>query len=270
MPQVWADFVQQFQPVCPDLFARAPVQALGHRLLRAAEWVDRQLWGGAGAGPGARAAQFRTLVHGDFKAMNAFVPRDGGALRAPPQPAMAIDFQWTGCGFGMQDVAYHLSHSGPLEAMADSAAEGGEHAAADAAGAATGALGAGAPGACAPAASEGLAVGEEALIRHYYRCLRRLLRDEGKGRAAEEYTYAVALRHYKLSVLDYARVVVSCFYRGASPEAFAKKAGNMNCSLVYRSVPAALAFVRRLDAFLGEFEAEAGFPAPGAPVDGGT
>eukprot|EP01051_Picozoa_sp_SAG22_P004578 SAG22_NODE_249_length_13894_cov_60.455455_3_plen_158_part_00 len=82
---------------------------------------------------------FRTLVHGDFKAMNVFVPTvessginsgggsdgggdgdGGGAGTGSPQGsargggAALIDFQWTDVGLGMLG---HYNHDNPIPAL---------------------------------------------------------------------------------------------------------------------------------------------------------
>ena len=72
---------------------------LGQRLRRAAPWVAAQL----APAPTDRHA---CLVHGDLKAMNAFLPRDN-----PDPDALLIDFASTGVGYGMADVAMHLCHA---------------------------------------------------------------------------------------------------------------------------------------------------------------
>eukprot|EP00747_Dinoflagellata_sp_TGD_P049198 gnl/TRDRNA2_/TRDRNA2_146062_c0_seq1.p1 gnl/TRDRNA2_/TRDRNA2_146062_c0~~gnl/TRDRNA2_/TRDRNA2_146062_c0_seq1.p1 ORF type:complete len:168 (-),score=36.76 gnl/TRDRNA2_/TRDRNA2_146062_c0_seq1:3-455(-) len=127
--------------------------------------------------------------------------------------ALLIDFQWTGVGFGMADVAMHLSHSVACEALRDG--------------------------------------GEERLIHFYYTVLMEAL----GGRGAE-YTYEVALHHYNLAVLDYARIVLSYFFAGATPEAFAARADKPNVGLVYRNVEASLLFVKRVDDCLQRVECE--------------
>jgi hypothetical protein len=58
----------------------------------AASWLDAQL----------RAAQFRTLVHGDAKVDNFCFTRDLAQVAA-------VDFQYVGVGIGVQDVAYFFS-----------------------------------------------------------------------------------------------------------------------------------------------------------------
>ena len=69
-------------------------------------------------------APFRTLLHGDYKAMNVFVPVSGNASVA----AIPIDFQWTGPGIGMLDVAMHLYHSVEVTGVAGDGDYSGERA----------------------------------------------------------------------------------------------------------------------------------------------
>jgi hypothetical protein len=52
---------------------------------------------------------------GDYKAMNVFV--SVGQSAEVETGAALIDFQWTGVGLGMLDVAMHLYHSVELSAM---------------------------------------------------------------------------------------------------------------------------------------------------------
>ena len=72
----------------------------------------------------------------------------------------------------------------------------------------------------------------------------------------DEYPLAVALRHYRLGLVDYARFVIARFWTAASPEAFAKKAQSPNTTLPNRDVGAALAFVERVHEALLEIEEE--------------
>jgi hypothetical protein len=53
--------------------------------------------------------------------MNVFVPQPGAPADTPCIP---IDFQWTGLGLGMSDVAMHLFHSVEVSALEN----GGEEA----------------------------------------------------------------------------------------------------------------------------------------------
>jgi hypothetical protein len=68
------------------------------------------------------------------------------------------------------------------------------------------------------------------------------------------------MRHYKLATIDYFRFVLGRFWKGATPESFEKKKDSPNTTLVNRNIDAALAFVRRADGYLAEFEEEWGLP----------
>ena len=59
-----------------------------------------------------------TLVHGDYKAMNVFLPPEGS-----DKDAVLIDFASTGVGFGMADVAMHLQHAITPADLADGGEE---------------------------------------------------------------------------------------------------------------------------------------------------
>eukprot|EP01051_Picozoa_sp_SAG22_P004579 SAG22_NODE_249_length_13894_cov_60.455455_4_plen_115_part_00 len=94
--------------------------------------------------------------------------------------------------------------------------------------------------------------GEEELLQFYHSRLTALLSEQD----ARAYTLEVARRHYRMCVLDYGRVVMSCFWKGASAESFAAKRERQNCSMVYRTVPCALRFVARLDECAAALELE--------------
>mmetsp|Transcript_7646 Transcript_7646/g.24291 ORF Transcript_7646/g.24291 Transcript_7646/m.24291 type:complete len:155 (-) Transcript_7646:26-490(-) len=137
-----------------------------------------------------------------------------------PGPALPIDFQWTGLGFGMSDVAMHLSHS------------------------------------VAVATLDG--AGERLLVEAYHRELVEAL---GESRAAS-YTSDVSWRHYCLAVVDYARMVIGCFFKNASQSAFAARSQHPNVGLAYKDARASLLFVERVDRCLAEVERWA--PSKGA------
>ena len=59
--------------------------------------------------------------------------------------------------------------------------------------------------------------GEQELLRWYHQRLCAHLRPED----AAAYTAEVMLRHYNLCLLDYGRVVMGAFWKGASSETFA-------------------------------------------------
>lgn len=213
----WEKFCGTFTPHAPELFAQPGIRALGERLERWSGWVAEQL------SPGPEDT-FATLVHGDFKAMNVFLPvvqqpdvAEGAAAGADTAEAAAvlIDFASTGVGFGMADVAMHLQHAITPADLADG--------------------------------------GEERLVDGYLAALA-----EARGHAdAAPYPRETALRHYKLAVVDYGRFIVGRFWVNATPESFAAKANSANTVLVNRNQEAALAFVERMDRYLKEFEAEA-------------
>jgi hypothetical protein len=184
-------------------------------------------------------AECATLVHGDYKAMNVFLPPEqptnnttpSTELNEPLEGGLLIDFASTGVGFGMTDVAMLLSHS-----VAPSLLEEG---------------------------------GEERLVDVYLRALARARQANKQHRAdtngSPEYSRALALRHYRLGVVDYGRFVVARFWGGASAEAFSKRASSPNTTLVNRNVEAALAFVARVDACLRHFEVVEGACPDGKP-----
>lgn len=197
----WEKFKATFTPLSPDLFARPSVQALGDRLERWSAWVSAQL----SPGPDDR---FATIVHGDFKAMNVFLPLEAGEQ----DEAVLFDFANTGIGFGAADVAMHLQH-----AITPADLEDG---------------------------------GEERLIDSY---LAAFAAARGQN-AAVEYPREVALKHYQLGVLDYARFVVGSLWAASTPDTMAANANSPNVGLFNRSVEAALGFVARIDRYLEQLE----------------
>lgn len=213
MPAVWVDFLANMRGTsahAAELLSQPGVVALADRMLSLGPWINEEIHGEA-------SRRWHTIVHGDFKAMNVFVPIEPAthqlSTRAASSAAL-IDFQWTGVGLGMLDVAMHLYHGVELAAMEDG--------------------------------------GEEELISWYHRQLTALLSDE----EASGYPIEVARRHYALCLLDYGRVVMSKFWAGLSPESLAAKAGKQNCSMVYRQADAALRFVRRMEQCISVLEAE--------------
>jgi len=245
---------------------RPGMGTLGARLAAIAPWVAQQLHGdGGGCGDGegltrgkaegsAVTTPWCTLIHGDFKALNCFVPRGlveggvdlGSTAGCDGRGCVPIDFQWSGGGSGMLDVALHLHHALTPEDLghrssfcSDSSCGGGGG-------------GGGVVGALEPAATVAArqpsdhfsGSGEEALVRFYHGRLCGFL---GSARAAAYPWETVGRVQYHCAVVDYARVVVGCFWRGAGPAAFAAKAENENCAMVYRSEAAACRFAVRAE-----------------------
>lgn len=196
----WAHFVEVFTASDPALFARPEVAALGARLHAASGYVAAQL-------APEPAAEYATLVHGDLKAMNVFLPASEDDEEV--DGALLIDFASTGVGYGMADLGMNLSHAVLPADLADG--------------------------------------GEKALLDGYL---------DAVAAAGATYPREVALRHYRLGVVDYGRFVLGRFWGSASPEAFAAKAGKVNIGLVNRDVAAALAFADRVSRYLCEFERE--------------
>ena len=202
LQQNWAAYLRAFEPHAPDLLSQPGIRNLGQRLESIAPWAAAELQ----ASPNDA---FATLVHGDYKAMNLFLPVDeAGDL-------LLIDFQWTGVGFGMADVAMHLSHSVVTDALLSH---------------------------------------EEDMVRMYHSLLIDSLKTRGAAAAAKAYTLETALHYYKVAFLDYARMVMSCFFHNASPEAFRARGDNPNVGFVYRNVEASLQYIQMIDRHLTSME----------------
>ena len=214
MHEVWPTFLREFSHLDPELFHRPSVVELPRRLAALAHWVAEEL-------AVTPSQPHCTLIHGDYKAANLFLPVSNVTDEAAVVP---VDFQWVGFGLGMRDVAYHITHAVEVDALA---AEGAE----------------------------------EDLVRCYCNSLRSRLAASAKaaGRAASAYDDAIAMRHYRLACVDYARLLLTRFVTDASEGAFA--AANaapraMNVGVIFRDVRAAPRFIRRLDAHLAVLEAE--------------
>ena len=110
MPANWESFKTKFKDVAsPGFFDDPSVASLGSRLQKAAPWVASQL-------APSPLDSHACLVHGDLKAMNVFLPSSSS------YDALLIDFASAGTGYGMADVAMHLTHAvmpGDLEKEED-------------------------------------------------------------------------------------------------------------------------------------------------------
>ena len=87
--------------------------------------------------------------------------------------------------------------------------------------------------------------GEELLVDYYLQTLADLNCD---------YPKEVAMRHYKLCVIDYARFFMGRMWKSATPETMAQKANNKNIANINSSVPSAMRFVKVVDRYLSEVE----------------
>lgn len=121
---------------------------------------------------------------------------------------VAFDWQWCGVGIGALDVAYLLNTSVSMDALANGQ--------------------------------------EEQLLRFYYDQVVQQSQDRD-SRFQEAYPFEAFQRHYLLATLEYARVLISHFWKGMTPRSCAAKFGNTNCGLGYRSVPHVLRMIQKLD-----------------------
>lgn len=96
---------------------------------------------------------------------------------------------------------------------------------------------------------------EEEIVRRSWEYLQTLSVDS-------EYPWETAWRHYNLAVIDYARFFIGRMWKNATPEAMHKRRDNKNVNLINRSIPAAMAFVRNVEAYLTEIEQESNNPPP--------
>jgi Ecdysteroid kinase-like family len=167
---------------------------------------------------------FATLVHGDYKALNVFLPRtdveSDSDNNGNEDNCLMVDFASCGVGLGMSDVAMHVRHAVEPHHLAHG--------------------------------------GEQDLVRQYWESLQQLLLALHDADAAREYTWEVAWWHYKLAVIDYFRFFLGRMWKSATPNTMKAKATNKNVSLINRSIPAAMAFLRNVEAYMVEIEAEHG------------
>lgn len=132
MVAAWEDFARAFAG--PLQRAGLADADLGRRVQACAQRVSDEV------SPGP-ADPFCTVVHGDYKAMNVFLPKDDDNSNNNTA-ALLVDYASTGIGLGMGDVAMHIHHAVRPEDLADG--------------------------------------GEEALVQHYLDELNRRLQTQGK------------------------------------------------------------------------------------------
>jgi thiamine kinase-like enzyme len=171
------------------------IQNLGNRIHRHAEYISNQI-------SPKPDDQYATIIHGDYKSMNVFLPKSEGGT------AILVDFASVGLGMGMSDVAMHVHHAVAPENLADG--------------------------------------GEEVLVKHYWELLQSSLESD--------YPFETAMRHYRFAVVDYFRFFLGRFWKTATPESMKNKIDSKNTSLINRSIPAAIAFVERVERYLTVIE----------------
>mmetsp|Transcript_26859 Transcript_26859/g.48727 ORF Transcript_26859/g.48727 Transcript_26859/m.48727 type:complete len:129 (-) Transcript_26859:582-968(-) len=89
--------------VVVDILEKESVVRLGQRVYHMAEYVSKELTPDVGD-------EYATMVHGDYKAMNVFLPSE--SIEEGNKDAIMIDFSCTGIGYGMSDVVgMHIVHA---------------------------------------------------------------------------------------------------------------------------------------------------------------
>mmetsp|Transcript_48224 Transcript_48224/g.151471 ORF Transcript_48224/g.151471 Transcript_48224/m.151471 type:complete len:872 (+) Transcript_48224:29-2644(+) len=132
--------------------------------------------------------------------------------------AVPIDFQWTGVNYGAQDVAYLLLGSTALDEVSD-----GRHL--------------------------------EELLQLYWRTFSEALATRSTEAAPPtDYAFEDFCRLFKLSCLDYTRIVFGYQLKGRSAAWVRNGAGLLGRCTHNRSMPTLLGLVRFVDALLSELE----------------
>jgi len=98
MAASWEHFSTQFAGPLQEAGLTERTKTLGARLKRVAPFLSQQL-------SPRPSDPYATLVHGDYKAMNVFLPQK------PNLPALIVDYASTGIGLGVSDVAMHIHHA---------------------------------------------------------------------------------------------------------------------------------------------------------------
>mmetsp|Transcript_7682 Transcript_7682/g.10958 ORF Transcript_7682/g.10958 Transcript_7682/m.10958 type:complete len:480 (-) Transcript_7682:80-1519(-) len=219
MEESWTKFTTAFctsSPKAKELFAKPSIQILGKRIKDIAHYVSNEL------SPTA-TDKYATLVHGDYKSMNVFLPVSvnqdtNGEEENSSDDAIMIDFASVGVGFGMCDVAMNITHALHPQHLKDGQ--------------------------------------EERLVEYYLEQLEMAFENKSSSSKKLSYPKEIAFRHYKLAVIDYFRFVLGRFWKSATPESFEAKKNTKNRTLPNRNADSAFAFIERVDRYLVDFEKE--------------
>ena len=111
MEASWEHFSTQFQSALKEAGLLERTKDLGKRLKAAAKAISLEL-------SPQYNGKYATLVHGDYKAFNVFLPKD---LESDHKPLL-VDFASTGIGLGVSDVAMLVHHA----VLPENLANGGE------------------------------------------------------------------------------------------------------------------------------------------------
>jgi thiamine kinase-like enzyme len=212
--ETWDQLVADIRDAAPSgFFEREHIMNIGQRIYDVAGYVSKQLSPSYGD-------DCATLVHGDYKAMNVFLPltatdcnnnnNDGDENGEP----LLIDFSSVGIGLGVSDIAMHIPH-----AVSPQDLENG---------------------------------GEEQLVEHYYQVFHNALPLSKK----DAYTKEQFMRHYRFATVDYFRFILGRMWKGLTLEVFEKRRELKNFAEFNRTIEAALAFIERVDKYLIEIEKE--------------
>jgi len=101
MVSSWEHFLTQFGSGggrATEVLGRESVRELGRRVYEMAKYVSDEL-------SPAVDDEYATIVHGDYKSMNVFLPTNSD------EPAIMIDFSCAGVGYGMSDLGMHIVHA---------------------------------------------------------------------------------------------------------------------------------------------------------------
>ena len=210
----WEYFCEQFKEGLNDdkvtsILSKDGIANLGKRIYDMAEYISNELTPSVGD-------EYATLVHGDYKSMNVFLPNESNK----EGEAIMIDFSCVGIGLGMSDVGMHIVHA----VLPEDLDNGGEE-----------------------MLLEGYLTALEAAMNR---------KQTGSEKEKFVYQRDVALRHYQLACVDYIRFIMGRFWRSATPESFEKKKTSKNTTLINRNLEAALRFIQKVDVYLEVFEKE--------------
>ena len=221
--EVWQDFCQNVLRKTPEadvleLEKSASLQQLGARMIRQAPMIYHRL---VNTDPA-----LQTVIHGDFKTGNLFFnenPPDAPwrpkkqKQEEPTDPkAIIIDWQWSGIGLAAMDVGYLFVTSVDLDTLEK----------------------------------------ETSLMDDYYHTLAQALEAHHQLDIVKDlnYTRAMFQVHVELSQLEYARIAISCKWKGATLESYASKKNELNNGLVYRSIPHAIRLIQKMDQWLDKYQ----------------
>jgi thiamine kinase-like enzyme len=216
MEETWQGFIVAFEKEMVEAgLPMHSIQTLGMRVAKLAKYISEEV-------SPMPHDPYATLIHGDYKALNVFLPTESCQKiedcrttevadgTNPNQHAVMVDFASAGVGLGMSDLAMHIHHAVLPEHLVDGT--------------------------------------EEALVRYYWEHLTSQIG------GADKYPWEVAIQHYRLAVVDYFRFFTARMWKGATPEKFEAKKSNKNVNLVNRSVPAAMEFIRVVDEYMAHIE----------------